>query len=74
VIEGADFSAAGLEAAYKAYAEANGRKAGELIHPTRLAISGIPFGPGLDDLLDAVGKDGVLRRMRTAVPRIRAGR
>jgi glutamyl-tRNA synthetase len=73
VIEGAEFSVAGLEAAYKAYAEANGRKAGELIHPTRLAISGIPFGPGLYELMDALGKDVVLRRMRTAVQRIRAG-
>jgi glutamyl-tRNA synthetase len=73
VIEGAECSVAGLEAAYKAYAEANGRKAGELIHPTRLAISGIPFGPGLYELMDALGKDVVLRRMRTAVQRIRAG-
>ncbi|HEX2612799.1 MAG TPA: glutamate--tRNA ligase [Fibrobacteria bacterium] len=73
VVEGAEFSVAGLEAAYKAYAEANGRKAGELIHPTRLAISGIPFGPGLYELMEALGKDVVLRRMRVAVDRIKGG-
>jgi glutamyl-tRNA synthetase len=70
---GAEFSAAGLEAAYKAYAEAKGRKGGELIHPTRLAISGIPFGPGLYELMEALGRDVVLRRMKTAAERIRAG-
>jgi glutamyl-tRNA synthetase len=69
----ADYSAATLETAYKAFAEANGRKVGELIHPTRLAISGMPFGPGLYELMDALGKDAVLRRMRTAVEKIRAG-
>lgn len=73
VIEGAEYTAAGLEAAYKAYAESTGRKGGELIHPTRLAISGIPFGPGLYELMEALGKDVVLRRIRAAVAAIRAG-
>jgi glutamyl-tRNA synthetase len=74
VLEAApDFAAASLEAAYKAYAEATGRKGGDLIHPTRLAISGIPFGPGLYELMETLGKDTVLRRMRAAVARIRAG-
>jgi glutamyl-tRNA synthetase len=70
---GAEYSASGLEAAYKAFAETSGRKGGELIHPTRLAISGIPFGPGLYELMEALGREVVLRRMRDAVHRIRAG-
>jgi glutamyl-tRNA synthetase len=69
----ADYSTASLETAYKAFAESNGRKVGELIHPTRLAISGMPFGPGLYELMDALGKETVLRRMKTAVDAIRAG-
>lgn len=74
VVEGVpDYTAAALETAYKAYAEGNGRKAGELIHPTRLAISGMPFGPGLYELMEALGKETVLRRMRTATEKIRAG-
>jgi glutamyl-tRNA synthetase len=67
------FAALDLETAYKAFAERTGRKGGELIHPTRLAISGMPFGPGLYELMEALGRETVLRRMRTAVERIRAG-
>lgn len=73
VVEAAEYTASGLEAAYKAYAESTGRKGGELIHPTRLAISGIPFGPGLYELMEALGKDVVVRRMKAAVAAIRAG-
>ena len=74
VIEGvADYSAASIETAYKAFAESNARKVGELIHPTRLAISGMPYGPGLYELMDALGKDTVLRRMKIAVEKISAG-
>jgi glutamyl-tRNA synthetase len=66
-----EFAEASIEALYREYAERNGRKGGELIHPTRLALSGIPFGPGLFELMVALGKDTVLRRMRAAA--VRAG-
>jgi glutamyl-tRNA synthetase len=68
-----EFSAASLEAVYKAFAEGAGRKGGELIHPTRLAISGMPFGPGLYELMEALGREIILRRMDNAVAAIRVG-
>lgn len=42
-------------------------KRGKLIHPARLAVSGVPHGPGLFDLLEVLGKDQVLIRMQRAI-------
>ncbi len=69
-----EFSTASLESLYKELAEKLGKKGGDLIHPTRLAVSGLPFGPGLFELMAALGKDTVLRRMQAAAEAIRAGR
>ena len=73
MVQDGEFTAAGLETRYRAFAESTGRKGGDLIHPTRLAISGMPFGPGLFELMEALGKDRVVRRMTAAVAAIRAG-
>jgi glutamyl-tRNA synthetase len=40
--------------------------AGRVIHPTRLAVSGRTFGPGVFSMMVVVGKDACLRRMRRA--------
>jgi glutamyl-tRNA synthetase len=62
-----DWSHASLEALYRAEAEEQGIKFAELIHPTRLAVSGLSFGPGLFELLEALGSDCVLRRIAKAL-------
>ena len=72
-VEATTFDALSLETAYKAAAEKLGIKYGDLIHPTRLAISGIPFGPGLFELMAALGRETVLKRMRFTVDAIRSG-
>jgi glutamyl-tRNA synthetase len=40
--------------------------AGAIIHPSRLAVSGRSYGPGVFGLLATVGKEACLRRMRRA--------
>ncbi|PSQ69556.1 MAG: glutamate--tRNA ligase [Bacteroidetes bacterium QH_2_64_26] len=40
--------------------------AGAIIHPSRLAVSGRSYGPGVFGLLAAVGKEACIRRMRQA--------
>lgn len=40
--------------------------AGRIIHPTRLAVSGRTYGPGLFSMMAVVGKEACLRRMRQA--------
>jgi glutamyl-tRNA synthetase len=61
------FDAASLEKVYHEYAEQTGSQPGQIIHPTRLAISGVSFGPGLFELMGVLGKEVVIRRIRKAV-------
>jgi glutamyl-tRNA synthetase len=60
------FDTHALEAIYREYAEKNGLSVGKIIHPTRLATSGVSFGPGLFEMMELLGKETVLRRMRRA--------
>jgi glutamyl-tRNA synthetase len=57
------FDAAALEATLKATATELGVKAGVLVHPVRLAVTGNPSGPSLYHLLEVVGKEKVMRRI-----------
>ncbi len=43
---------------------------GRLIHPLRLAVSGVGIGPGVYDLLFILGKDEVINRIETALTKI----
>lgn len=61
------FSADRLKARLDAFVEARGRKAGDLIHPLRLACTGVGKGPGLYELLEALGRETVMRRVEKAV-------
>jgi glutamyl-tRNA synthetase len=61
------FSRAEIETAYNAFVKDQGITLGEIVHPTRLAISGVSFGPGLFELMEALGKEIVVRRMRNAI-------
>ena len=45
--------------------------AGKLIHPLRLAVSGISTGPGVYDILDILGKEEVIRRIDRALEKIK---
>jgi glutamyl-tRNA synthetase len=45
-------------------------KQSELIHPLRLAVSGMGAGPGLYDILIILGKDEVVRRIHTAIQKL----
>jgi glutamyl-tRNA synthetase len=44
---------------------------GKLIHGVRLAISGVSGGPGLYDILFILGKEESVKRMNTAIQKIR---
>jgi glutamyl-tRNA synthetase len=68
-----EFSQDKLEVLYHEIAADSGIPSGKLIHPTRLAISGMSFGPGLFELMTVLGKDTVLRRIDTAISFIEKG-
>jgi glutamyl-tRNA synthetase len=61
------FDAANLEAALKSTAAELGVKAGVLVHPCRLAVTGSTSGPSLYHLLEVLGKDKVMARIERAL-------
>lgn len=61
------FDKESLEQALDALATELDVKRAILIHPTRLAVSGMTMGPGLYDLLITVGQQRTVERMRRAV-------
>lgn len=54
------------EKAYRDLIESEGLKGGDLIHPTRLALTGKTVGPGLFEIVDILGKDEAVSRLNTA--------
>lgn len=61
------FKAEHLEKAYRELAENLGIKAGELIHPTRLALTGRTVSPGLFEVMELLGKECCLTRLEQAI-------
>jgi glutamyl-tRNA synthetase len=55
-----------LEETLRATAEREGIKAGTLIHATRVAATGRSVSPGLFEVLELLGRDRTLNRMRAA--------
>ena len=60
------FTAAALEPAIRALADARGVKAGVLIHPTRVAVVGRAESPGIFEVLELLGRDRAIARMDRA--------
>jgi glutamyl-tRNA synthetase len=58
-----DFSAAALDAALRAFAEASGRKLGQVAQPLRAALTGSTTSPGIDATLAALGREEALARI-----------
>ena len=61
-----DFSAAAMDAALRSYAEARGRKLGQVAQPLRAALTGSTMSPGIDDTLAALGRTEALARIAKA--------
>ena len=60
------FGVAEIEAVLRAIAEKAGLSASQLIHPVRLAVTGVGGGPSLFEILAVLGKDTVIRRLEKA--------
>jgi glutamyl-tRNA synthetase len=58
-----------LEGELKRLASELGCKTAELIHPTRLAVSGRSVGPSLYHMLEVLGRDRVLARLEKTIAR-----
>lgn len=64
------FSHDPIEGAFKSVGESEGVKTGDLVHPVRLALSGIGRGPSLYEMMELLGRDACVRRIRAALGRL----
>jgi len=66
ITQAVDFKADALEHSFRQQAEVMGIKAGDLIHPTRLALSGRINTPGLFEIIEILGSAQVSQRIANA--------
>lgn len=66
IIEGTAFDAGSLESAFRQRAEQIGVKAGNLIHPARLALTGRTSTPGLFEVMEILGQSTCRQRIQSA--------
>jgi glutamyl/glutaminyl-tRNA synthetase len=64
-----DFSAVQLEQVIRNLAASLGIKAGDLIHPARVALTGKSVSPGIFEVMNLLGKDVVLKRLEEVIKR-----
>ena len=62
-----DFRISFIEPVIRNLAEELDKSAGKIIHPLRLALTGVSFSPGIFDVMELLGKDRVIKRLKTAV-------
>ncbi len=62
------FEAASIEQTVKAFAERHELKAGEVFPILRIALTGTTRGPGIFDIMELLGKEEAVQRLKTALP------
>lgn len=63
----ADFSHTALETAFKALVEEFGLKMGQLAQPVRVALTGRAASPGIFEVMELLGRERTLRRLKAGV-------
>lgn len=61
------FTKENIEPAFRGLAAEMGLKAGKIIHPARVALTGRSDSPPMFDTVELIGKETVLKRLRDAV-------
>jgi len=67
------FDAPSLEKGTQDLMAAKGLGLGDIVHAVRIAVTGVPVGPGLFDTLSVLGKEACLRRIDRTLAKARAG-
>jgi glutamyl-tRNA synthetase len=65
------FDAASLDKGTQELMAARGLGLGDIVHSVRIAVTGVPAGPGLFDTLSVLGKEACLRRIDRALAKAR---
>jgi glutamyl-tRNA synthetase len=61
------FTAEALDAALRGFAEATGRKLGQVAQPLRAALTGSTTSPGIDATLAALGREETILRLEAVL-------
>lgn len=69
-----EFSREAIEQAFLELLEAQGLKMGQLAQPVRVALTGRAASPGIYEVMDLLGRDRTLTRLRRGIARARAAR
>ena len=64
------FTVESSEASLRGLGEARGVGFGQLVHPARLAVTGVTAGAGLFETMAVVGREACVRRLRAAAERL----
>ncbi len=73
-LSAAEWTPEALEGAVRGLAEEMGVGAGKVIHPLRVALTGVAASPGIFDLLMLLGRARSLQRLQRAVAVLRSGK
>lgn len=68
-----DFSKQTWEESFKSLVEEEGLKMGQLAQPVRVALTGRTASPGLFEVMEVLGRDRTLFRLRQGIERAKAG-
>jgi len=66
-----DFNSKNIESIVKLWLEENNLGIGQLVAPLRLAMVGAAKGPHIFDIIEIIGKDETIKRIETAIERIK---
>jgi glutamyl-tRNA synthetase len=68
-----NFSKQTWEESFKSLVEEEGLKMGQLAQPVRVALTGRTASPGLFEVMEVLGRDRTLFRLRQGIERAKAG-
>ena len=68
-----DFSKENLESLFKSVLDEAGMKMGQLAQPVRVALTGRAISPGIFEVVDLLGRDATIARLRSGVALARGG-
>jgi len=68
-----DFSKENLESLFKSVLDEAGLKMGQLAQPVRVALTGRAISPGIFEVVDLLGRDATIARLRSGVALARGG-
>jgi glutamyl-tRNA synthetase len=63
-----DWAAGSLEQIVRSFAEEEGLKLGQIAQPLRVALTGRSVSPGVFDVMETIGRDETLARLRDVAP------